>query len=138
MKKALVVLAVMFSLALVTSVYAQKFDDTAMVAEKMAKGKEFKFAGEIVSIDAKANTAMVKVTAGKSAGKTLLGRFDYAKFEGAYKGVADLKPGEKIAGVGVVVDGYNWVTRVADVANLPAAKPAPAPAPAKADAPAKK
>jgi len=40
--------------------------------------------------------------------------------------------------VGVVVDGYNWVTRVADVANLPAEKPAPAPAPAKADAPAKK
>ena len=126
MKKALVVLAVVFALTLVTSAYAQKFDDTAMAAERLAKGKEFKGAGEVVSVDAKANTAMVKVATGPNAGKTLLGRFDYAKYEGAYKGVADLKPGEKIGYVGVVVDGYNWVTRVMDIDKLPAAKPAPA------------
>ena len=117
MKKALVVLAVLFSVALVTSVYAQKFDDTATAAERIAKGKEFKFAGEIVSIDAKAQTAIVKVKE-----KNMLGRFDYAKFEGAYKGVADLKVGEKIMGVGVTVDGYNWVTRVADAPAAPAKK----------------
>jgi hypothetical protein len=126
MKKVLVLLTVVFALALVTSVYAQKFDDTAMVAEKMAKGKEFRGAGEVVSVDPKANTAMVKVATGPSAGKTLLGRFDYAKYEGAYKGVGDLKVGEKIGYTGVVVDGYNWVTRVMDVDKLPAAKPAPA------------
>ncbi len=113
MKKALVVLVVMFSLALVTSVYAQKWD-SAIEAEQIAKGKPFKFAGEIVSIDPKAKTAMVKV-----GDKTALGRFDYAKYEGAYKGVEDLKVGEKIAGTGVQINGYNWITRVADQATLP-------------------
>ena len=113
MKKVLVVLAMVVSLALVTSVYAQKWD-SAMEAEQLAKGKPFKFAGEIVSIDAKAQTAIVKIK-----DKTYLGRFDYAKFEGAYKGVADLKAGDKIAGTGTQVNGYNWITRVADQKDLP-------------------
>jgi hypothetical protein len=113
MKKVLVVLAMVVSLALVTSVYAQKWD-SAMEAEQLAKGKNFKFAGEIVSIDPKAKTAIVKV-----GDKTALGRFDYAKFEGAYKGVEDLKVGEKIAGTGVQVNGYNWITRVVDQKDLP-------------------
>jgi hypothetical protein len=113
MKKVLVVLAMVVSLALVTSVYAQKWD-SAQEAEAIAKGKPFKFAGEIVSIDPKAKTAIVKV-----GDKTYLGRFDYAKYEGAYKGVEDLKVGEKIAGTGTQINGYNWITRVADQANLP-------------------
>jgi hypothetical protein len=125
MKKVLVVVAVIFSLALITSVYAQKWD-SAQEAEQLAKGKEFKFSGEIMSIDPKAKTAMVK----GPQGKTALGRFDYAKYEGAYKGVEDLKVGEKIVGTGVVVNGYNWITRVADASKMPAAAGAP-PAPAK-------
>lgn len=127
MKKALVLLAVVFSLALVTSVYAQKFDGPGYGYDQLSKGKEFKGVGEIVSIDAKANTAMVKVATGPNAGKTFLARFDYAKYEGAYKGVGDLKVGEKIGAVGVQLDGYNWVTRVVDADKLPApAKAAPA------------
>ena len=125
MKKVLVVLAVVFSLALITSVYAQKWD-SAQEAEQLAKGKEFKFSGEIMSIDPKAKTAMVK----GPQGKTALGRFDYAKYEGAYKGVEDLKVGEKIVGTGVQLNGYNWITRVADASKLPAAAAPPA-APAK-------
>ena len=120
MKKVLVVVAVVFTLALVTSVYAQKWD-SAQEAEALAKGKEFKFSGEIMSIDPKAKTAMVK----GPQGKTALGRFDYAKYEGAYKGVEDLKVGEKIVGTGVVVNGYNWITRVADASKVPAPAPAP-------------
>ena len=114
MKKVLVVLAMVVSLALVTSVYAQKWDGPGYGPDQLSKGKEFKFAGEIVSVDPKAQTAMVTVK-----GKKYLGRFDYAKYEGAYKGVADLKPGDKIAGTGVQVGGYNWITRVADQKDLP-------------------
>ena len=125
MKKVLVVVAVIFSLALITSVYAQKWD-SADEAQAIAKGKEFKFSGEIMSIDPKAKTAMVK----GPQGKTALGRFDYAKYEGAYKGVEDLKVGEKIVGTGVQLNGYNWITRVADASKLPAAAAPPA-APAK-------
>jgi len=125
MKKVLVVVAVIFSLALITSVYAQKWD-SADEAQAIAKGKEFKFSGEIMSIDPKAKTAMVK----GPQGKTALGRFDYAKYEGAYKGVEDLKVGEKIVGTGVTVNGYNWITRVADASKMPAAAAPPA-APAK-------
>ena len=113
MKRALVALVVLFSLALVTSVYAQNWDGKYDYT-KLAKGKEFKFSGEIVSIDPKGQTAIVKVN-----DKQYLGRFDYAKYEGAYKGVEDLKVGEKIVGVGVVVDGYNWITKVADASKLP-------------------
>ena len=122
MKKALVLLAVLFSLALVTSVYAQKWDETSNMAEKLAKGKEFKVVAEVVSVDGKANTALLK----GPAGKTAIGRFDFAKYEGAYKGVADLKAGDKIGVLGVTVDGYNWVTRVVDADKLPAPKAAPA------------
>ena len=114
MKKVLVVLAMVVSLALVTSVYAQKWDGPGYGPDQLSKGKEFKFAGEIVSVDPKAQTAMVTVK-----GKKYLGRFDYAKYEGAYKGVADLKPGDKIAGTGVQVGGYNWITRVVDQKDLP-------------------
>jgi len=113
MKKVLVVLAVVVSLALVTSVYAQKWD-SAQEAEAIAKGKPFKFAGEVVSVDPKGQTAIIKVK-----DKTYLGRFDYAKYEGAYKGVADLKAGDKIAGTGTQISGYNWITRVADQKDLP-------------------
>ena len=68
----------------------------------------------IVNIDPKAQTAIVKVN-----DKQYLGRFDYAKYEGTYKSVAELKVGEKTVAVGVVVDGYNWITRVADASKLP-------------------
>ncbi len=114
MKKALVVLAVVFSLALVAPVHAQKWDGPGYGPDQLAKGKEFKFAGEIVSVDPKAQTAIVKVK-----DKTYLGRFDYAKYEGAFKGVGDLKAGDKIAGTGVQLNGYNWITRVVDQKDLP-------------------
>ena len=58
MKKVLVVLAVVISLALVTSGYAQKWD-SADEAKAIAKGKPFKFTGiEIVSVDPKAQTVI--------------------------------------------------------------------------------
>ena len=114
MKKVLVVLAMVVSLALVTSVYAQKWDGPGYGPDQLAKGKEFKFAGEIVSVDAKAQTAIIKVK-----NKTYLGRFDYAKYEGAFKGVGDLKPGDKVAGTGVQLNGYNWITRMVDQKDLP-------------------
>ena len=113
MKKVLVVMVAVLGLALVTSVYAQKWD-SAQEAEALAKGKQFKFAGEIVSVDAKAQTAIIKVK-----NKTYLGRFDYAKYEGAFKGVGDLKPGDKVAGTGVQLNGYNWITRMVDQKDLP-------------------
>ncbi len=108
MKKVLVVLAALIALALVTSVYAQKWD-SAMEAQQIAKGKSFKFSAiEIVSADPKGEVAVLK----GPKGKTAVARFGYAKFEGEYKGAADLKPGDKISGEGVVVDGTNWITKV--------------------------
>ena len=114
MKKVFVVLGVVICLAVISPVYAQKWDGPGYGQEQLAKGKEFKFAGEIVSVDPKAQTAMVKVK-----DKQYLGRFDYAKYEGAFKGVADLKAGDKIAGTGVQLNGYNWITRVVDQKDLP-------------------
>ena len=79
MKKVLVVLAVVISLALVGSGYAQKWD-SADEAKAIAKGKEFKFTGiEIVSVDPKAQTVMFKSVKGD---KTAIARLGYAKYEG--------------------------------------------------------
>ncbi len=110
MKKALAVLAVVISLALVfTSGYAQKWD-SADEAKAIAKAKHFKFAGlEILSVDPKAQTISVK---NPNTGKMTVARMGYAKYEGEYKGVADLKPGDKISGEGAIVDGTNWISKV--------------------------
>ena len=109
MKKVLVVMAVVIGLALVfTSGYAQKWD-SAMEAQSIAKGKPFKFtAVEVVSTDGK-EVAVLK----GPKGKTAVARFGYAKFQGDYKGIGDLKPGDKISGEGQVVNGTNWITSVA-------------------------
>ncbi len=122
MKKVLVVLAVVMGLALVTSVYAQKWD-TAMENQQLAKGKQFKFTGiEIVSVDPKAQIAFVK---NPNTGKTAVARLSYAKYEGGYSGAGDLKAGDKISGEGVVVSGENWVTKMRKAEE--GAKPAVAP-----------
>ena len=122
MKKVLVVVAVLIGLAMVTSVYAQKWD-TAIENQALAKGKPFKFAGlEILSIDPKAQTISVK---NPNTGKTAIARMGYAKYEGGYSGVADLKAGEKVSGEGVIVGGDNWVTkiRMAKEGAMPSAGP---------------
>ena len=121
MKKVLVVVAVVMAFALVTSVYAQKWD-SADEAKAIAKAKPFKFTGlEIISVDPKAQTVSVK---NPNTNKTAIARMDYAKFEGGYSGVADLKPGDKISGEGVIT-GYNWVTKVrkAEAGEKPMAGP---------------
>ena len=123
MKKVLVVLAVAIGLALVfTSGYAQKWD-TAIENQQLAKGKPFKFSGlEILSVDPKAQTISVK---NPNTGKTAIARMGYAKYEGGYNGVADLKVGEKVSGEGVIVSGENWVTkiRMAEAGAAPMAGP---------------
>ena len=122
MKKVLVVLAVVISLALVTSGYAQKWD-SADEAKAIAKGKEFKFTGiEIVSVDPKAQTVMFKSVKGD---KTAIARLGYAKYEGGYNGVADLKAGDKVSGEGVVVNGVNWIQKIkqAEAGAKPSAGP---------------
>jgi hypothetical protein len=123
MKKVLVVLAVVIGLALVfTSGYAQKWD-SADEAQAIAKGKPFKFAGlEILSIDPKAQTVSIK---NPNTGKTAIARLGYAKFEGSYSGVADLKVGEKVSGEGMVVNGTNWIQkiRLAEAGAKPAVGP---------------
>ncbi len=122
MKKVLVVLAVVMALALVTSGYAQKWD-SADEAQAIAKAKPFKFAGlEILSIDPKAQTVSVK---NPNTGKTAIARLGYAKFEGSYSGVADLKVGDKVSGEGAVVNGTNWIQkiRIAEAGAKPAVAP---------------
>jgi hypothetical protein len=123
MKKVLVVLAVVIGLALVfSSGYAQKWD-SADEAKAIAKGKEFKFTGiEIVSVDPKAQTVMFKSVKGD---KTAIARLGYAKYEGGYSGVADLKAGDKVSGEGVVVNGVNWIQkiRIAEAGAKPSAGP---------------
>ena len=121
MKKVLVVLGVVIGLALVTSVYAQKWD-SADEAKAIAKGKPFKFTGiEIVSVDPKAQTVMFK----GPQGKTGIARLGYAKYEGGYSGVADLKAGDKVSGEGMVVSGVNWIQKIkqAEAGAKPSAGP---------------
>ena len=89
----------------------------------IAKGKPFKFTGlEILSIDPKAQTVSVK---NPNTGKTAIARMGYAKYEGGYSGVSDLKPGDKVTGEGQVVNGENWVQkiRLADAGAKPSAGP---------------
>ena len=108
MKKTLLIIAVLMSVALVTSVYAQKWD-LNQTAEAMATGRQpFKFTGEVKSIDPIAQTATVKV--GK---RTYTGRLGLAKYEGGYSGIGDLKVGDMVKGTGMVVSGENWVSTVA-------------------------
>jgi hypothetical protein len=117
MKKAFVVLAVVISLTLsVTAVYAQlgmKWD-VNMTSQALAKGKKFKVDKvEVVSVDPKAMTAVVK----GPKGNTALGRFDYAETGGEFLGVKDLKPGDMIKVEGVQAGGYNYVTKCEKVSG---------------------
>jgi hypothetical protein len=124
MKKVFVVaLAVLLGAAFVTTVFAQKMQDSAVVAEAIAKGKSGKFAGEVVSINKEANSAVFKGNFGEKTGM-----LQYAKFEGEYKAATDLKIGDKVVGLWQTVEGTIYVTRLAT---------APANAPMKADKPAK-
>ena len=124
MKKVVMVVAVVIGLALVTSVHAQNLKwDSALEAEDLAKGKPFKFNGlEILSIDPNAQTLSVK---NPNTGKIAIARMGYAKFEGGYSAVKDLKVGEKVSGDGVIVNGENWVTRIRTAApmSVPTAGP---------------
>ena len=126
MKKVLVVMAVMMvvGLALVTSAHAQAMKwDTAYDAQALAKGKPFKFSGiEIVSVEPKAQIVFVK---NPNTGKSAVARLSYAKYEGGYAGTADLKPGDKVSGEGVQVNGENWVTKLrkAEAGEKPAVAP---------------
>ena len=54
-----------------------------------------------------------------------IARMGYAKYEGGYSGVADLKVGDKVSGDGQVVNGENWVTtiRMAKEGAMPSAGP---------------
>ncbi len=123
MKKVVVVLAVVIGLAMVTSVHAQMLKyDSADAAQQVAKAKPFQFSGiEIVSVDPKAQTVMFK----GPKGNTGIARLGYAKFEGDYKGVSDLKAGDKVSGEGAVVGGQNWITkiRMAQAGEKPSAGP---------------
>ena len=124
MKKVVMVVAVVIGLALVTSVHAQNLKwDSALEAEDLAKGKPFKFNGlEILSIDPNAQTLSVK---NPNTGKIAIARMGYAKYEGEYAGVADLKVGEKVSGEGQVINGENWVTKIRMA--KPGAKPSAGP-----------
>jgi len=127
MKKLFVVLAVLFSVALVTSVYAQKWDTFSdeRMAGWLAKGKQFKFNGiEIISVDQKAQTVFAK---DPNTGRTVLARFRFVEYMSPYNGPADLKAGEKVSGEGTVIDGENWVTKIrpAEAGAKPSVQPAP-------------
>jgi hypothetical protein len=124
MKKILFVLVALISIAFVTTVFAQKMDDTANVAQKIAKGKQGKFAGEVVSVDPAAKSAVIK---GKFGEKTA--KLDYAKYKGGYKAAEDLKPGDKIAGTWQEVDGTIYITGIMKASDKKPEKPVAAPAP---------
>lgn len=108
MKKTLLILAVVMSVALATSVYAQVWT-LEQTAEKMATGQQpFKYTGQILSIDPIAQTATVKI-----GERIATGRLGLAKYEGGYTGINDLKVGDMVKGTGMVVSGENWVSTVA-------------------------
>jgi hypothetical protein len=108
MKKALLLMAVLMGVALVTSGCAQKWD-LKQTADKMATGRlPFKFTGEIQSIDPIAQTAVVKVEK-----RTYTYHLSLAKYEGGYSGIGELKVGDMIKGTGMVVTGEDWVSTVA-------------------------
>jgi hypothetical protein len=104
MKKVMVVLTMMVSLALVGTLHAQK-EDTAVTAEAIAKGATANFAGLVKSIDATAKSMVVKTRKGDV---TFMVQF--ARFQGEYKAVEDLKVGDKISGKATTVQGQNYAT----------------------------
>ena len=108
MEKALLITAVLMSVALVTTACAQKWD-LKQTADKMATGcLPFKFTGEIQSIDPIAQTAVLKE--GKH---TYTYHLSLATYEGGYSGIGDLKVGDTIKGTGMMVTGEDWVSTVA-------------------------
>ena len=112
MKRVAVVLAVVIGLALVGTVYAQKLSDTAIVAEEIAKGKDFRFAGVVKSVDVAGNSIVV---ATQRKGDVTF-RLDYAKFEGEYTMADNVKGGDMVIGRGTTVQGQNWVRRMTKAA----------------------
>ena len=157
MKKVLlVVLALLISVAFVTTVFAQgtKVGTETKPAEKgpapkdtgapsvtkagpaasAGAAKALVFKGEVVSVDAAAKTLVVKDKKGEKT-------FDYSNV----KKMAELKAGDKVSLQYAEKDGKLWAANVqkagakappkgaqeAVSAGVPVPKPAPAPAPAK-------
>lgn len=140
-KTLLIVLAVLISVAFVTTVFAQQAPKTekpaaapekAPAPEKPAKEKAMHFKGEFVSADAAAKTIVVK---GKDGEKT----FDVS----GVKKMAEFKAGEKVVVMYTEKDGKMMASKVT-AKKAPAKKAEkkeeakPAPAPEAAPAPAKK
>ena len=108
MKKTLVIMAVLMSVGLATSVYAQIWN-LKQTAEAMATGRQpFKYEGVLQSVDPIAQTATVKI-----GERTYTGRLGLAKYEGGYSGINDLKIGDMVKGTGMVISTENWVSTVA-------------------------
>ena len=110
MKKVLVIALVLFSFALVNGVYAQGGSklDTAVAAEEIAKATSGTFTGEVVTIDAEANSGVFK-TEKYGQREAMLG---YAKMDGGYNAAKMLKPGDKVAGNWINVDGTIYILRL--------------------------
>ena len=111
MKKVSVVLMVVIGLALVGTVYAQRFDPTQPQQQTaLANAKSFKGECTIKALSPDIKAATCEIVGGKNAGRTALLRFDYAKVGDDYPGIKGLAVGDKIKGAGKIVGGYNWVT----------------------------
>ena len=133
MKKALlIVLAVLISVAFVTTVFAQekkaepKKDAPAAAEAKKEAPKAEEFKGDFVSADAKAKTLVAK----DEKGEVTFNVNKIAKFAAGDKIVVKYteKDGKKVASSVKKAPAENKVEPKKDA---PAAAPAPAPAPAK-------
>lgn len=108
MKKALFLLVVIVSLALVSMAYAQK-GDTTRGTKVVGKTTPFQFQGVVKSVDKDAKT--IVVTTPQKGDVTL--RLDRAKFEGAYTMADNVNVGDQVSGNGANVDGQLWVSEMA-------------------------
>jgi len=112
MKKLSIVLSVVIGLLMVKSVYSQIWLDMTVPSDAFARNEKFKFTGEIQRVDPKFWIATVSI-----GEKAYVGNFEFAKFEGGYTNIGQLKPGDKVTGEGVIAEGQNWVTRIKKAAS---------------------
>jgi len=107
-KKLIVLIALLFTFALVGSVFAAGEETAgADFSRKMQEAKSMSFAGQVLSHDVRCHCFVLKTKKGEM---TILD--DYAKFMDEYNQATGLKIGSMVMGKYKVIDHINYATDI--------------------------